>query len=72
MKKDAPTCSKELFETGNSGTWTLLWCTAHDRTCLAEKSRRAEVSEYGKTEVLVDKTELQVVRKMYPRRLSAG
>ena len=34
---DSPTYTKELVRTGNPGAWTVLWCTADDRMCLAER-----------------------------------
>ena len=46
---------KELFETGYSGARTLLWCTADDRMYLGGKVERADVREYGKTEVIIDR-----------------
>ena len=56
--------AKELFEAWYSGTWTLLWCTAYDRMYLGGKVEKADrFSEYGKTEVMVDKKDSTIIRK---------
>ena len=60
MKPDSPTYSEELFEAWNSGSRTLLWCTADVCMYLVEKLKRADVREYGKTEVIIDKKDSKV------------
>ena len=61
-EEGAPTCSKELFEMGIPvlGLCYGAQLMMHVLGGIVEK---AEVSEYGKTEVLVDKTESKYNRK---------
>ncbi len=57
---DSPTCKKELFELGIPVLGLMLWCTAYD-ACTGRKGRMPlRVREYGKTEVLVDKTDSKI------------
>ena len=55
-EEGAPTCSKELFEMGIP-VLGLCYGAQLMMHVLGGKVEKAEVSEYGKTEVLVDKTE---------------
>ncbi len=72
MKKESPTCSKRIIRNGYSDSGNLLWITAYDAYAWAEKNEKAEVSEYGKTEVQVDKKDLHYLKMYPPARPSAG
>ena len=60
-EEGAPTCSKELFEMGIP-VLGLCYGAQLMMHVLGGKVEKAEVSEYGKTEVLVDKTESQLFK----------
>ena len=49
---DSPTYTEELFKLGIPVLGLVLRCTAYDRMFLAGKLKKADVREYGKTEVL--------------------
>ena len=60
-EEGAPTCSKELFEMGIP-VLGLCYGAQLMMHVLGGKVEKAEVSEYGKTEVLVDKTESKLFK----------
>ena len=60
-EEGAPTCSKELFEMGIP-VLGLCYGAQLMMYVLGGKVEKAEVSEYGKTEVLVDKTESKLFK----------
>ena len=60
-EEGAPTCSKELFEMGIP-ILGLCYGAQLMMHVLGGKVEKAEVSEYGKTEVLVDKTESKLFK----------
>ena len=59
---------RQLFELGIPVLGYLLWCTAYDAYTLGGKVATAPVSEYGKTEVLVDKTDFHAFRRCMQRQ----
>ena len=60
-EEGAPTCSKELFEMGIP-VLGLCYGAQLMMHVLGGKVEKAEVSEYGKTEVLIDKTESKLFK----------
>ena len=56
---DSPTCNKELFELGIP-VLGLCYGAQLMMHVLGGKVEKAEVSEYGKTELLVDKTDSKI------------
>ena len=56
---DSPTYTEELFKLGIPVTWLVLRCTAYD-ACSWREVKKADVREYGKTEVLIDKTSSKI------------
>ena len=58
---DSPTCNKELFELGIP-VLGLCYGAQLMMHVLGGKVEKADVSEYGKTEVLVDKTDSKIFK----------
>lgn len=62
-EENSPTCSKELFELGIP-VLGLCYGAQLMQHVLGGKVARADVREYGKTEVLVDKTSSKIFRSV--------
>ena len=67
---DSPTYSEELFKLGIP-VLGLCYGAQLMTHVLGGEVKRADVREYGKTEVLIDKSSLKCSR-MWPHRLFAG
>ena len=67
-EKNAPTYSRELFEMGIP-VLGLCYGAQLMMHLLGGKVERADVREYGKTEVLVDKTDSQIFQNVSPKTI---
>lgn len=66
-EENSPTCSKELFELGIP-VLGLCYGAQLMQHVLGGKVARADVREYGKTEVLVDKTSSKIFQGVSEKR----